>query len=308
MGKLFDLINTYLFAPVLNFFMDLTGGSYAWAIFLFTLAINIVLIPLSVKSQKASISQLKIKPKLDELKKKYGDDKKKYNEAMQKLYQEGNVSMGGGCLPMIIRLLLVMSVFYLVTKPLTYLTDLDADTISNAVESFKALGTEKRTSYDQLGIIKEAVSGNETFAAIKTAIKEIDFDFLGLDLTAKPQFSLNFSKLSGAQLKLWIIPFLSFAAAMFSSVLSMIQQKRTNPDAPNMAGMMLTMPIMSLVISFNAPAGLGFYWACSSLIGAFINIFVQECFGPRKAIANEQAKLIVKKAAEEKKFSDSKTV
>ena len=95
---------------------------------------------------------------------------------------------------------------------------------------------------------------------------------------------------------------------MFSSILSMVQQKRTNPDAPSMAGMMLTMPIMSLVISFNAPAGLGFYWACSSLIGAFINIFVQECFGPRKAIANEQAKLINKKADEEKKFSAGKNV
>ncbi|MBE6729260.1 MAG: YidC/Oxa1 family membrane protein insertase [Ruminococcaceae bacterium] len=307
MTKIFELINTYLFAPVLRFFMDLPliNGSYAWAIFLFTLAINIVLIPLSIKSQKASISQLKMKPKLDELKKKYGDDKQKYNEAMQKFYQEGNMSMGGGCLPMLIRLLLVMSVFYLVTSPLTYIANLDAATIDASV---KALGEGTKVSYKQLAVIGQAVSGNPAFANIKEAISAIDFDFLGLDLTVKPQFTLNFSKLTGAQLKLWIIPFLSFAAAMFSSVLSMIQQKRTNPDAPSMAGMMLTMPIMSLVISFNAPAGLGFYWACSSFIGAFINIFVQECFGPRKAIANEQAKLIVKKSAEEKKFSESKSL
>ncbi len=305
MTKIFDLINSYLFAPVLRFFMELTNGSYAWAIFLFTLAINIILIPLSIKSQKASISQLKMKPKLDELKKKYGDDKQKYNEAMQKLYQEGNISMGGGCLPMIVRLLLVMSVFYLVTQPLTYIAGMEKSIIDTAIE---ALGDTSRASYKQLAVIEQAMSGNAAFANIKEAITDINFHFLGLDLTAKPQFSLNFSKLTGEQVKLWIIPFLSFAAAMFSSILSMVQQKRTNPDAPSMAGMMLTMPIMSLVISFSAPAGLGFYWACSSLIGAFINIFVQECFGPRKAIANEQAKLINKKADEEKKFSANKTV
>ena len=303
MTKIFDLINIYLFAPVLRFFMDLTGGSYAWAIFLFTLAINIVLIPLSVKSQKASISQLKMKPKLDELKKKYGDDKQKYNAAMQKLYQEGNISMGGGCLPMIIRLLLVLSVFYLVTSPLTHIAQLDKATIDSAIT---ALGDTAKSNYKQLAVIAKASEGDAAFSAIKEAISGIDFDFFGLDLTQKPQFSLNFSKVTGEQVKLWIIPFFSFAAAMFSSILSMKQQKRTNPDAPSMAGMMLTMPIMSLVISFSAPAGLGFYWACSSFIGAFINILVQEWFGPRKAIAKEQAKFILKKSAEEKKFLQGK--
>lgn len=301
--SIFGFLNTWIFAPVLRLFMELTNGSYAWSIFLFTLAINIILIPLSVKSQKASISQLKMKPKLDELKKKYGDDKQKYNEAMQKLYQEGNVSMGGGCLPMIVRLLLVMSVFYLVTSPLTYLANVPAAEIETAIA---ALGDTAKGSYKQLAVIAQASSGNEAFANIKEAISGIDFDFFGLDLTLKPEFSLNFSKVTGAQVKLWIIPFLSFAAAMFSSVLSMAHQKRTNPDAPSMAGMMLTMPIMSLVISFSAPAGLGFYWACSSFIGAFIQIFVQECFGPRKAIADEQAKLINKKAAEEKNFLNGK--
>lgn len=300
MTAIFTTINKYIFAPMLEFFLDkVAGGSYATAIFLFTLVINIILIPLSIKSQKASVSQLKMKPKLDEIKKKYGDDKQKYNEAMQKLYQEGNMSMGGGCLPMIIRLVLVMSVFYLVSQPLTYLTDLDSAAITSATD---AIG---KVNYPQLQVIKEAFaskSGN-----IYEAIKGINFDFFGLDLTQQPKFSFNFSQLTGAQVKLWIIPLLSFGAAMFSSVLSMFQQRRLNPDAPNMAGMMLTMPFMSLFISFIAPAGLGFYWACSSFIGAIIQVLVQEFFGPRKMIANEQAAFINKRAAEEKKFINSKT-
>ena len=300
MTAIFGLINKWIFAPILNFFLSLTGGNYALAIFLFTLALNIILIPLSVKSQKSAVSQLKIKPKLDELKKKCGDDRQKYNEGMQKLYQEGNISMGGGCLPMIIRLILVMSVYYLVLSPITYFTSIDSATIKEAIAALpEAFAVGKNTNYGELRLIEYAFSTQS--GSIFEAIKGIDFDFLGLSLTEKPQFTLNFSN-ADVNFKLWIIPFLSFAAAMFSSVLSLIHQKRSNPDAPSMAGMMLTMPILSLVIAFGAPAGLGFYWACSSLIGAIIQVFINNFFGPAKLVAKEQSELILKRAAEEQKY------
>ena len=97
-----------LLSYVLRFFADMFGGSFAAAVFLFTLLINVVMIPLSIKSQKSAVDQLRIKPKLDDLKKRYGDDRQKLAEAQQKLYQEEKVSMSGGCLPMIIRLALMM--------------------------------------------------------------------------------------------------------------------------------------------------------------------------------------------------------
>ena len=116
---LFNIINIPL-SYILNFFADILGNSFAAAVFVFTIFINVALIPLSIKSQKASVGQLRIKPKLDELKKKYGDDRQKYSMEMQKLYQEENISMSGGCLPMLIRLPFMFSVYYLITKPLTY--------------------------------------------------------------------------------------------------------------------------------------------------------------------------------------------
>ena len=300
MTAIFGFINKWIFAPILNFFLGITGGNYALSIFLFTLALNIILIPLSVKSQKSAVSQLKMKPKLDELKKKYGDDKQKYNEAMQKLYQEGNVSMGGGCLPMIIRLVLVMSVYYLVLSPLTYYTSLDAATIKEAIKNLpEAFAVGRNTNYGELQLISHAYSTQS--GAVFDAIKGIDFSFLGLNLTERPEFTLNFSK-EGVNFKLWIIPFLSFAAAMFSSILSILHQKRSNPDAPSMTGMMLVMPIFSLVIAFGAPAGLGFYWACSSLIGALIQLFINNFFSPVKLVAKEQSGFIMKRAAEESKY------
>lgn len=300
MTAIFSFINKWIFAPILNFFLGITGGNYALSIFLFTLALNIILIPLSVKSQKSAVSQLKMKPKLDELKKRYGDDKQKYNEAMQKLYQEGNVSMGGGCLPMIIRLVLVMSVYYLVLSPLTYYTSLDATAIKEAIQNLpEAFAVGRNTNYGELQLISHAYSTQS--GTVFEAIKGFDFSFLGLNLTERPEFTLNFSK-EGVNFKLWIIPFLSFAAAMFSSILSILHQKRSNPDAPSMTGMMLVMPIFSLVIAFGAPAGLGFYWACSSLIGALIQLFINNFFSPVKLVAKEQSSFIMKRAAEESKY------
>lgn len=312
MTAIFGFINKWLFGPILNFFVTITGGNYALAIFLFTLVLNIVLIPLSVKSQKSAVSQLKIKPKLDELKKRCGDDKQKYNEGMQKLYQENNISMGGGCLPMIIRLILVMSVYYLVLSPLTYLhTGIEPESLNAVVQVIKDNGLA-RTNYEQLEVIKQALSANPNvkfseagvlpqLQTIGQEIKSFDFSFLGLSLAEKPEFTLNFSK-TDIDYKLWIIPFLSFATAMFSSVLSIVHQKRSNPDAPSMTGMMLIMPLFSLVIAFNAPAGLGFYWACSSFIGALIQLFINNVFSPAKLVAKEQAGFIVKRATEEQKY------
>lgn len=303
MTAVFGFINKWVFAPVLNFFLGITGGNYALSIFLFTLALNIILIPLTVKGQKSAVGQFKIKPKLDELKKRCGDDKQKYNLGMQKLYQENNISMGGGCLPMILRLVLVMSVYYLVLSPLTYFTSLNAETIDAAIKALPEALVAKRTTYTELFVIEQAY--NSGSGDIFEAIKNLDFSFLGINLTQKPQFTLNFSK-ADVDFKLWIIPFLSFAAAMFSGIYSSIYQKRTNPDAPNMMGMMLMMPLFSLWIAFNAPCGLGFYWACSSIIGAFIQMFINHFFSPSKLVAKEQANLIIKRSAEENKYVGSK--
>ena len=94
---------------ILRNLASIFNGNFAIAVFIFTIIINLALIPLSIKSQKSSMQQTRVKPKLDELKKRCGDDKQKYSAAMQEVYQEEGVSMSGGCLPMIIRWLLVSS-------------------------------------------------------------------------------------------------------------------------------------------------------------------------------------------------------
>ena len=89
---------------------------------------------------------------------------------------------------------------------------------------------------------------------------------------------------------------------MLTSVLSMRMQKRINPDAPNMAGMMLTMPLISLFIGFTVPAAVGFYWVCSSLISGGLQLLVQYFYGPHKMLAKERANDIVKVYEAEQKY------
>ena len=328
MSDFFDIINVP-FAYVLKFISNICGGNFAAAIFIFTIFINVIFIPLTIKSQKSAVQQTRIKPKLDALKAKYGDDKQKYSQEMQALYQKEGVSMGGGCLPMIIRLVVMMSIYTLILSPLTYMSGVEEKKVTNVTTSIsQGLEDLKKTDskkYDelikeidwnsntnsQLGLVKiirdqdklDALKEKlpaKSYAKIEKDLVEVkrmdkeadvNFDFFGIDLTDQPHFSINIGE---AWRSTWILPLLAFAAQMLTSVLSSKMQRKQNPEAPSMMGMMLLMPLISLFIGFGFPCGVTFYWACSSLIGGAIQILVQQFYGPHKLLSKERAKQLTK--------------
>ena len=301
--KIFDIINIPL-GWLLEWMTGLFANSFAVAVLVFTIFINVVCIPLSIKSQKSSVGQIRIKPKLDELKKKCGDDRQKYSMEMQKLYQEENISMSGGCLPMLIRLPLMMSVYYLVRSPLTYLMHISKETISSAWEALVASGAVKNANYvDELAIIDAINKGTISSPEIAAQVGGVDFNLFGIDLTQTPHFSMN---IFADWKPIWLIPIFAFLAQMLVSVISMMMQKKINPDAPSMAGMMLTMPLMSLFIGFTLPGGVGFYWICSSIVSGAIQTLLQYFYSPYKMLANERAKSIVKVYADEQKYLNTR--
>ena len=157
---MFDIINKPL-GYVMGFLADLFSNNFAAAVAVFTLIINLVLIPLSIKSQKSAVQQTRIKPKLDELRKKYGDDRQKMAMAQQELYKQEGVSMSGGCLPMIIRLLLMMSIYTLIMSPLTYMSGLDNAKISNITTTISALNpkdADKPTEKESAKLYEEVIA------------------------------------------------------------------------------------------------------------------------------------------------------
>ena len=339
MESLFGIINKPL-GIVLKYVAELVGGSFAAAVFIFTLVINLALLPLTVKSQKSSVQQLRIKPKLDDIKKRYADDKQRQSEEMQKLYQEEKVSMSGGCGPMIFRLVLMMSIYWLILSPLTYMTGIDSAKIKNVstaitsgmetlkkedeakYKEYKELleWDEKSTRSNELTVVrvirndkvdihdilskKQYSKIEDDLNYIKNKDTEVGIDYTlfsdKLDLTQKPHFSLD---IFNAWEPIWLIPIGAFLAQMLTSILSMYQQKKQNPDAPNMAGMMLTMPLISLFIGFTLPGGVGFYWICSSLVGGLIQYFMQQYYGPQKLLAKERSKELKERSITELRIS-----
>ncbi|MBQ6718270.1 MAG: YidC/Oxa1 family membrane protein insertase [Clostridia bacterium] len=332
---LFNIINIPL-GYVMRFLAGIFNNDFAAAVAVFTLLINVVLIPLSIKSQKSSVQQMRIKPKMDELRKKYGDDRQKMAMAQQELYQQEGVSMSGGCLPMLIRLALMMSIYWLIMSPFTYMAGADAKNIDNIYskitsakeynDEYKdALGWDKVTTNNKElaiignlredGNIFEEVLSPDLYAEIKPDVEKlieidndnkthINFDLFGnkdLDLTKTPKFSFNIFK--EAQL-LWLIPIGAFLAQMLTSLISTKINKINNPEAPSMMGMMLTMPLISLFIGFGLPGGVGFYWICSSLIGGLIQSGVQLWYGPNKMLARERSKELLKQCDFEAKQLD----
>ncbi len=284
---------------ILEQFSYLFGGNFAAAVFVFTVFINVILIPLNIKSQKSTIAQARIKPKLDELKKKYGDDRQRYSTEMQKLYQEENVSMSGGCLPMLIRLPIMLGVYQVVLKPLTFIMGIKPEVIKAAQEALNI--TTNNEYLIQTSIIENIDKIAGQFPELAAAVEKVDFNFIGINLTSQPKFNIDVINHWNIN---WLIPIMAFAAAMLTSIVTLIIQKKANPDAPSMAGMMLTMPLMSLIIGFTVSSAAGFYWACSSLISGAIQAVLQGAYGPHKMIAAEQTKELYKRHKDEQRIKN----
>lgn len=84
------------------------GGSYGWAIIIFTVIIRVILLPLNAVQINSTRKMQEIQPVLKALQEKYSskdlETRNKLNEETQKLYKEAGVNPYAGCLPMVIQL------------------------------------------------------------------------------------------------------------------------------------------------------------------------------------------------------------
>ena len=289
-------IMSYIMTP----FCAIFGNNFALAIFFFTVFINIVFCPINIKQQKSSAKQARLKNKIAKLNEKYADDRVKLQEETGKLYQEAGANPMSGCLLLLLRLPFFFGLYYAIQSPLTYLIHADSKLIDGAKKIAEGLKIiTKNTRAPEIDILHNldriVAKGGEQYSALKGSFS---FDLFGLDLTQTPEFSWNFSDWTW----ICIIPLLAFATAMLSSVVSMIIQKRTNPDAPSMNGMLLIMPLFSLWIAFSVPGAVGFYWACSSFIGMLIQVVTQLLFNPGRVIAKIEAKETLARRAKEQEL------
>lgn len=298
---MFEFIITKPLGFIIQFIYSIVQN-YGWSIILFTMVVKLILLPLQIKSQKSMKKQQKIQPIIAELQKKYANDKEKLQTEMMKIYKENNVSMTGGCLPLLIQFPILIGLYQVIQKPLSYLLNVNfkldsvierisdviakmaADpTVMHAVEGLKnldptALSESIQKSY-QIPFLTWTRYLEETVGGFSDWV--LNFNFFGLDLSKNPSagasalFRGNFGNMS--TILLLLIPII----AVFFTWLSLKQsQKMTAAKQETSAAgqdtadtmnsmtksMNYMMPIMTGVFTFTLPAAMGLYWITSSVM------------------------------------------
>lgn len=107
-------------------------GNYGLALLLFTFITRLLMLPLSIKQQKSTARMSMIAPELEKLKKKYAKNQQKLNEETMALYQKEGINPMASCLPMLISMLILFSMIPVIYGPLTYVSDIDKDSIEKS--------------------------------------------------------------------------------------------------------------------------------------------------------------------------------
>ena len=87
------------------------GLNYGVILILFAFLVRIVTGPLTKKSFESTQNMQAIQPKLKKIQDKYKSDPQKLNTEMVKLYRDNGVNPLGGCLPMLLQMPLLFSLF-----------------------------------------------------------------------------------------------------------------------------------------------------------------------------------------------------
>ena len=239
------------FGYVLNAIYNLVNN-YGVAIIIFTIILKLLMLPISIKQQKTLKKSAKIQEKSKELQEKYSSDQ--------------------------VRLIIILSIFYLVSRPLTYMKHIDAETINNYTTELSQNG--ERINYPEIAIIKKHSAQDERV--------RLNMDFLGLNLSDVP--SQNYS-----DIRVFIIPVLYVITSLISMKITtnMSKKEKSKNEIENKEkkqddeidameemnkNMSLMMPIMSVSIALIAPLGLALYWLVSNILMIAERIVINKFF------------------------------
>ena len=267
------------FGWLMRQFYALTGN-FGLAVILFSLAVTIVLLPFMAKSKKGMMRMTRLQPKLMELQKKHEGNQQKLNEEIAKLYRQEKASPMGGCLWSLLPFPILLALYRAVIKPLTIVMGVPDELLAEGgalLNRLNELGfslAEGANSYYAQIYQSEFITANfDQFAGISDKLIPMDFNFLGLNLAATPNWhfwAFDFSEGVWPVIGLFLIPIISTALSYLSMYISqkVNATTATTAQAQSTNRMMLwMMPLMSLWLGFTLPAAMGIYWIMNSLTG-----------------------------------------
>lgn len=110
-------------------------GDYGYSLIIFTILIKLLLLPLNIKQTESTKRMNEINPKMKEIQEKYKNDKEKMNQKLMELYKEHNYNPASGCLPALIQMPILFSLYYVIQNPVKYVF-LDANAYASIAKNF----------------------------------------------------------------------------------------------------------------------------------------------------------------------------
>ena len=323
--KLSDLV-TVPFGYLLSFLYQLTSN-YGIALIIFAVLVKLILYPVTAKGKKESMKMSRLTPRLKLIQERYANDQAKQNEAIQALYREEGVSMGGGCLWSLIPLFILIPLFTVIRQPIVYMLHENLAVAEQIVAVIKELAPSAFSSnnyYDQVVAAQLIPQYAEAIKAAIPAISEatlegVNFSFLQINMGAIPTFNVfKWEVYNGSTIGAFLIPLLSAGSQVLSMKISMnmnnsvvtdekgIQDEETAKSSQaNQTNnvMMWTMPLMSLWIGFTVPSALSLYWFVQGIISMVMDVYLTKKL---RTIYDAEDALRLQKALEQERIEAEK--
>lgn len=245
-----------LLGNLLAFFYSIIP-SYGIAIVLLTLAISLLMFPLTLKQTRSMKAMQNIQPEVKKLQKEYKNDREELNKQLMALYQENNVNPAAGCLPLLVQMPIWFALFSVLR-------------IGVIEKGWVGSLLERALNANGLGVVfpvrlltGDAIPQDSGLASALVAGKT---DFLTMDLLISPSTAFGQSVTSAIP---YLILIVLVVATGFYQTLQTTRAKKDDPpkDKQTQNVQMVTklFPLMLGVFSWSFPTGLVVYFAVSGL-------------------------------------------
>lgn len=283
-------------ATVLDFFFRLVPSGlredfgYGFSIMALTVAVMILITPLTVKSTRSMLQMQRMQPEMKRIQEKYKNDRETLNAELMAFYRENQINPLGGCLPMLAQAP-VFFIMYRLIDGLTVRKGGLGSGLGRTIANQNLGNTFKPWILtDQPFQPHHLDSKMELYKALSHSTK---MNFLGMDLSLSASQALKISFAVA-------IPFLALLLIMLATGLFQNRQLRLrNTSAqtnPQQQMIMKFMPFFLPIFSFGFPAGMALYWCTQNLCRIGTNSYIT-----RSVYRHEHAKGEVETTATEKK-------
>lgn len=255
----FDRIVAVL-AAALSFFYDFlheslsVGVAYGLAIILLTIAINILVFPLTLKQTRATRAFSSLQPEIKRIQAEHKDDPQEMQKRLMAAQREAGATPGGCLLPLLVQMPIWISLFRLLREPL--------DPAFGMADTALGQALQAPDPPQFLGMALGQTPGGAFAEGLVTAIPYL----IMIVLMVATQYIQQWHSMSG-------------------------QERDPNqPGAGAQQAVTKIMPLFIGVISWQFPAGLVLYWATANLfrLGQQVLIFRMDGRPPSPGAASKE--------------------